>query len=403
MNRKIATKHEFRLQKLNRPVMVRNVDSTNNSTEAITHQIKVDIYYKNHIKRMRIDICNLKKIDVILEMPWLQMYNSKINWKTEEVKIIKYLSICRRNTAVKKNVEQKKKIGKRIRVVDQVNRDEQKQTMKEKFDDEVELNREKVKKMVLQKFHKQLKVFEKAELERIPVRKPWDYVINLKEDFVPRKRRTYLILREKKEEVREFVEEQLRKRYIQPLKSFQTLLVFFVEKKDRKKRIVQDYRYLNKGMVKDNYPLSLISDLINTKKDIYKDGFKQGYNNIQIKERNEQKIMFTTYLGVYEPTVMFFGLTNSPAIFQVIMNNILRDLIDTGDIVVFMDNILVGTKNEKKHNEIVKKIPRKIEANDLYLKSEKCMQKVKEISFLELVMGTDGIKMQEEKMLGVLE
>jgi len=111
-------------------------------------------------------------------------------------------------------------------------------------------------------------------LERIPVRKPWDYVINLKEDFVPRKRRTYLILREKKEEVREFVEEQLRKRYIQLLKSFQTLLVFFVEKKDRKKRIVQDYRYLNKGMVKDNYPLSLISDLINTKKDIYKDGFK---------------------------------------------------------------------------------------------------------------------------------
>ena len=79
MNRKIATKHEFRLQKLNRPVMVRNVDSTNNSTEAITHQIKVDIYYKNYIKKMRIDICNLKKIDVILEMPWLQMYNSKIN------------------------------------------------------------------------------------------------------------------------------------------------------------------------------------------------------------------------------------------------------------------------------------------------------------------------------------
>ena len=275
--------------------------------------------------------------------------------------------------------------------------------MKEKFDNEIELNREKVKKMVLQKFHKQLKVFEKAELERIPVRKPLDYVINLKKDFVPRKRRTYLILREKKEEVREFVEEQLRKRYIQPLKSFQTLLVFFVEKKNRKKRMVQDYRYLNKEMVKDNYPLSLISDLINTKKDIYKDGFKQGYNNIQIKERNEQKIMFTTYLGVYEPTVMFFGLTNSPAIFQVIMNNILRDLIDTGDIVVFMDNILVGTKNEKKHNEIVKKIPRKIEANDLYLKSEKCMQKVKEISFLELVMGTDGIKMQEEKMLGVLE
>ena len=118
--------------------------------------------------------------------------------------------------------------------------------------------------MVLQKFHKQLKVFEKTESERMPVRKPWNYIVNLKEDFVPRKRRTYLILKEKKEKVREFVEEQLRKRYIQPLKSSQTSLVFFVGKKDRKKRIVQDYRYLNKETVKNNCPLSLISDLINT-------------------------------------------------------------------------------------------------------------------------------------------
>ena len=118
--------------------------------------------------------------------------------------------------------------------------------------------------MVLQKFHKWLKVFEKAESERMPVRKPWDYVINLREDFMPKKERTYLMSREEKEEVREFVEEQLRKGYIQPSKSLQTLLVFFVRTKNRKKKIVQDYRYLNKGMVKNNYLLSLISDLIDT-------------------------------------------------------------------------------------------------------------------------------------------
>ena len=73
-----------------------------------------------------------------------------------------------------------------------------------------------------------------------------------------------MISRKEKEEVREFVEEQLRKRYIQPLKSPQTSPVFFVGKKDGKKRIVQDYRYLNKGTVKNNYPLPLISDLIDT-------------------------------------------------------------------------------------------------------------------------------------------
>ena len=81
-------------------------------------------------------------------------------------------------------------------------------------------------------------MFEKAELERMPVRKPWDHAINLKEDFVPRKGRTYLMSREEKEKVREFVEEQLRKGYIRPSKSPQTSLVFFVEKKNRKKRMV---------------------------------------------------------------------------------------------------------------------------------------------------------------------
>ena len=91
--------------------------------------------------------------------------------------------------------------------------------IEEKFNNEVELDREKVRKMVPQRFHKWLKVFEKMESKRMPVRKPWDHVINLREDLVPRKGRTYLILKKEKEEIREFVEEQLRKGYIRPSKS----------------------------------------------------------------------------------------------------------------------------------------------------------------------------------------
>jgi len=93
----------------------------------------------------------------------------------------------------------------------------------------------------------------------MPTRKPWDHVINLKEDFVLKKERTYLMSRQKKEKVREFVKEQLRKEYIRPSKLPQTSLVFFVGKKNGKKRIVQNYRYLNKR-TKDNYPLPLILD-----------------------------------------------------------------------------------------------------------------------------------------------
>jgi len=104
--------------------------------------------------------------------------------------------------------------------------------MEEKFNEEVELDKEKVKEIVPQKFHKWLKVFGKVESEMMLKRKPWDHTINLKENFIPKKRRTYLISRQEKKKVREFVEEQLRKEYIRPSKSLQTSPVFFVGKKD---------------------------------------------------------------------------------------------------------------------------------------------------------------------------
>ena len=96
----------------------------------------------------------------------------------------------------------------------------------------------------------------------MPIRKIWDYAIELKKGFVLKKRRLYLLSREEREEVHKFISKQLRKEYIRPLKVLQIALVFFVEKKNGKKRIVQDYQYLNKWTVKNNYSLLLISDVI---------------------------------------------------------------------------------------------------------------------------------------------
>ena len=79
MDKKMVTRHRFRLQRLERPVIIRNIDGINNSGGAITHQIKVNIYYKNHIERMKIDIYDLERTDVILGMLWLQAYNPEIN------------------------------------------------------------------------------------------------------------------------------------------------------------------------------------------------------------------------------------------------------------------------------------------------------------------------------------
>ena len=105
MDKKMAARHRFRLQKLERPVMVRNVDGMNNSGGAITHQVEINVYYKNHVKRIRMDICNLERTDVILGMPWLQAYNPEINWETGEVKMTRCLLLYGRNT---KSKEEKK-------------------------------------------------------------------------------------------------------------------------------------------------------------------------------------------------------------------------------------------------------------------------------------------------------
>ena len=223
---------------------------------------------------------------------------------------------------------------------------------------------------------------------------------------MPRKEKVYPLSREEREEVREFVKEQLRKCYIQLSKSPQTAPVFFVGKKDRKKRMVQDYWYLNEWMIKNNYSLLLISDVlenIGTKKLFTKTDLRWGYNNIRIKEGNEWKAAFTMPEGLFEPTVMFFGLMNSPATFRTMMNELLRDLINTGKVAVFIDDVIVGTEKEEEHDELVAEVIKRLEENNLYVKPEKCKWKVKEVEFLRVVIGLEGIKMEEEKVKGVLE
>jgi len=79
INKRMVARHGFKLQKLERPIVVRNVDETNNNGEAITYQIEVNVYYKNHVERMRMDICDLGKTEIILGMPWLAAHNSEIN------------------------------------------------------------------------------------------------------------------------------------------------------------------------------------------------------------------------------------------------------------------------------------------------------------------------------------
>ena len=168
--------------------------------------------------------------------------------------------------------------------------------------------------------------------------------------------------------------------------------------------MVQDYHYLNGHTVKNNYPLLLIMQLVNKLQEtkmFTKMDLSWGYNNICIKEGDEWKAAFICHCSAFEPMVMFFELCNSPSTFQMMMNEIFADMEDI--VVVYIDDIIIFTKtdNSKEHNKIMLEVLHCLEENDLYIKPEKCTFCTTEVDFLGIIMGKDGIKMDQEKVKAV--
>ncbi len=144
--------------------------------------------------------------------------------------------------------------------------------------------------------------------------------------------------------------------------------------------------------IKNRYPLPLISELIDklhgakyfTKLDVC-----WGYNNVRIREGDEEKAAFHTNRGLFKPTVMFFRLTNSPATFQWMMNDIFRDLIEERKVTIYLDDILIFSKNLDEHCQIVKCILQRLRKNKLFLKAEKCEFEVLEMEYLRVIISED--------------
>jgi RNase H-like domain found in reverse transcriptase/Reverse transcriptase (RNA-dependent DNA polymerase) len=128
------------------------------------------------------------------------------------------------------------------------------------------------------------------------------------------------------------------------------------------------------------------------------------YNNIRIKEGNQWKAAFKTNRGLFEPTVMFFGLTNSPATFQTMMNAIFREEIASGDVIIYMDDILIATTgNLTQHHDKVAQILKKLQDNNLFLKPEKCQFHKQEVEYLGIIVGKGQVKMDPVKVKGIMD
>ncbi len=180
---------------------------------------------------------------------------------------------------------------------------------------------------------------------------------------------------------------------------------FLIRKKDGKFQPVQDYRNLNKWTIPNCYPLPLINDLIYNLTGYHlfsKFDIRWGYNNICIKKGDEWKATFKTSKGLFEPTVMFFGLMNSPATFQTMMDNIFCKEIAQGWLKIYMDDLIVASKdNEEVHQQWVNQVLQKIKLHNLFLKAKKCSFHKKQVKYLGMIIGQGKVKMDPIKVEGI--
>src|SRR5229473_6978304 len=200
----------------------------------------------------------------------------------------------------------------------------------------------------------------KKSFDEMPPSHPWDHAIELKPGSKPFTGKIYNLSPDKQKQLEVFLDENLKSGHIHPSKSPMASPFFFIKNKSGELRPIQDYRKLNNMTIKNSYPLPLISELIDKLKGakvFTKLNICWGYNNIQIQEGDEWKAEFITPFGLFEPLVMFFGLCNSPATFQTMMDSIFADLISQGLVLVYIDDILIyGGRNPKEHQNIVRQV-----------------------------------------------
>ena len=192
-------------------------------------------------------------------------------------------------------------------------------------------------------------VFAEEEAHHFPPSWPCNHAINLDDSFVPKVGKVYPLTLKEQKATEEFLKENLQLGRIHPSNSHQAASFFFVDKKDASNTLqpCQDYQYVNSHTIKDTQ--------IFTKFDI-----QWGYNNIHIQDSDQWKAAFITHKGLFKPTVMFFGLCNSPPTFQWFMNDSFRDMIAEGWLIVYMDDLLISSPDTDL-NTVHQTSPSKVE------------------------------------------
>ena len=254
-------------------------------------------------------------------------------------------------------------------------------------------------------YHDFADIFQAAEKQSLPERGPHDHAIDLEPGQQPPFRKLYLMSPTELNALRVYLDKAIEAGIIRKLISPAASPVMFVPKADGSLRLVIDYRRLNDITIKNRYPLPLISDMLDRlqgAKMFTKLDCKDAYNRVRIKGGDKWKKAFCTQFGLFKYLAIPFGLTNAPATFQAFIDKALGEFLDI-IVVVYLDDILIFSKDETKHEEHVRQVLTALRRHGLHLKISKCAFNVTEVDFLGFKINTEGIYMDLERIRAIEE
>ena len=359
----------------------------NSLSEVINRCVTISVRIETKETFVEFDETHISEMNIILNMSWLRENRSQMNWERVTLKWDKI-----KKTSIK--AMSKKTL---------------KSMIKEQFENVARIwikmiNSDEIKKIFSQ-YEKYEVLFQKKSSEKaLASHHSWNHEIKLKSKKNSTKRSIYSMTQEKLKTLREYIDENLAKKFIKESQSSADYSILFVSKKDEKQRLCVDYKELNNITIKNNYSLFLIEKIQNKIVDakiFIKFDISETYNRIRIKKEDEWKIAFRTRLEHFEYLVMSFELTNASTTFQTYINNVLRKYLDKF-VIICLDDILIYFKTKKKHVRHVQKVLEAMKRVNLRIKLEKSEFHKEEVKFLDHILFNTKIKSNSKKLKAIL-
>jgi len=406
------------------PLTVFNADGTSNTNGKITHEVELRFAIQGHATKGHFHVVDLGNKPMIIGMIWLRKHNPVINWETGVITFERCPKSCggilpnSTSQHIRLLVEQTKQY--KVKLSEAAIKEIQHQIRHTTHSTKLAIEAYKDKKVhtyedILKGPYAEFAdIFTEESFQALPPHRTWDHAIDLIPDWETKrwKPRIYPLAPKEKEAMNKELDELLKSGRVRPSKSPLGSPVFYVAKKDGKMRMVVDYRKLNDITIKNAYPLPLIPDLIDKWK-----GCKYftlvdvrgAFHGIRIKKGDEWKTAFTTHRGLYEWMVMPFGLANAPATYQNMMNDIFVFYIRRGDTKAYIDDVLIGTREDtlkklndlKFHEKAVKEVFQVFREQKLCLKPEKCVFSQRSIQYLGFIISGETIAMDPVKVQAI--